>query len=108
MEGINLNSEYLKAQKNWKEKGSLGVTAQDHKNIGGTPDDILLENPGKTLGELMTDQEIKDYILATRANILENEKESLKNMKQYTEDLKEDLEATLKYLESIGRLPEEI
>ena len=100
--------EYLNAQKNWKEKGYLGVTSQDHEVIGSTPDEILLQNPGKTLGELMSDEEIREYIVGTRKNISENENGGLAHMKRYNEVLLRNLDVTIEYLKFIGRLPEDL
>lgn len=105
MERYTQNSEFIEVQKNWSEKGHLGVTSKDHEAIFSTPDDILVQNPGKTLGELMSDTEIQEYILETRKNILENE--GLQNMKNYNEDLKKNLEVSIKYLKSIGRLSQD-
>lgn len=108
MENLESNQntpDYLNAQKNWKEKGYLGVTAKDHEAIGSTPDDILFQNPDKTLGEMMTDEEIREYITGTQKNISENE--ALPHLKRYNDDLKQNLEATVKYLKSIGKLTED-
>jgi hypothetical protein len=106
LESYQNNSEYVEASNNWNTKGHLGVTAKDHEIIQSTPDQILVENSGKTLGELMSDEEIREYIIETRKNILGNE--AFPNMKEYNEELKENLKVTLEYLSGIGRLPEEI
>ncbi len=105
MENAFQQSLYDQAQKNWKEKGSLGVTAADHEALGGTPDDILLEHPGKTLGEVMTNEEIETYIFQTRKNISENE--GILKMSEFNDDLKRDLETSIQYLKDIGRLSED-
>ncbi len=106
LETFQNTPEYIEAQKNWKEKGYLGVTAKDHEAIQSTPDEVLLQNPGKTLGEIMNDQEIREYIVGTRKNISENKEYS--HLKRYNEDLKQNLEVTIEYLKSIGRFPEDL
>ncbi|MEI6022600.1 MAG: hypothetical protein WCQ32_02045 [bacterium] len=106
MESYTPSPEFIRASKNWEEKGFLGVTAQDHEDIQGTPDDILLENPGKTLGELMSDGEIREYIVETRKNIIEN-KETPK-LEKYNIELQKNLDVTIAYLSSIGRMPEDL
>jgi hypothetical protein len=97
--------EYLEAQKNWREKGSLGVTASDYEAISGTPEDELIQNPGKTLGEIWSDEQILDHLIGTERNIEENE--SIEKMKKWNDDLKENLRVTILYLKSINRLPKE-
>ena len=104
-ESYQKSIEYLAAQKNWEEKGYLGVTAQDHKAIHSTPDNILIENPSKTLGELMSDTEIIEYIQGTQRNIEENSK--YPHMTDFNEDLKKNLETTISYLKTIQRIPED-
>lgn len=106
LESCQHKPEYLEASKNWEEKGYLGVTAEDHEAINSTPDEILLQNPGKTLGELMSDQDIRNYIIGTRKNIIENNK--LPHLKKYNEDLQQNLNLTIEYLESLGRLPKDL
>ncbi len=105
MEGNYFESDTFKqAQNNWKEKGYLGVTAEDHEGIYSTPNEILVANPGKTLSELMTDDEILDYLVQTKKNIQENE--PIEKLKSYNDSLKENLITTIKYLKEIERLPE--
>lgn len=107
MEGNNYDIEALKAaQKSFDEKSFLAVTASDYETINATPDEILTQNPGKTLGELMSDQEILEYIQTTEQNIKSNE--GIEKMKDYNEDLKNNLMVTKDYLHSIDRLPENI
>lgn len=111
LESYQNTPEYTEAQKKWNEKGFLGVTAKDHEAIYSTPDEILLQNPGKTLAELMSDEEIRDYVLETRRVISENENvvhSNPESWKKYNEDLKMNLEVTIRYLQSIGRLPDGI
>ena len=96
-------------------EGILGTTAEDHKNIDSgfnkTLSDIFLKNPGKTLGEAMTDEQILSWV--------QDEAESLKT---YFRDLYNPndkfgkghifqnisiFKASLNYLRKIGRLPKE-
>ncbi len=100
------SNTFKTAQKNWDEKGWLGVTAEDHEGVQSTPDEILVQNPGKTLGELMTNEEILGYIQTTEQNIQSNE--GIEKMREHNEDLKNNLRVTRGYLRSIGRLPESI
>lgn len=114
MENINNPMEeesYKIAQENWNTNGSLGVTAEDHIAIGSTPDNILIENEGKTLGELMSDSEIQDFINGTKENIKENEDyiktgpHNANSIINFNKDIKDNLDKTLVYLKKIGRLP---
>ncbi len=100
------SERYIQATLNWEQKGSLGVTAEDHEAHGGTPDYILLQNPGKTLGQLMSDTEISEFITETKKNIQDNE--GVKNLEEYNTDLKKNLKTSIKYLKSIGRLPDSL
>lgn len=90
---------------NWDKNGSLGVTVEDHILIGSTPEDILVKNPGKTLGELMSDLEINEFIRGTLKNIEENKKYS--HLKNFNMDLIENLILSVEYLKSIRRLPKD-
>ena len=106
MESYTPSPEFIQASKNWEEKGFLGVTEQDYEAIQGTPEDILLENPGKTLGELMSDEEVREYIIETRNNIIENKE--IPKMQELNKDLQKNLDVTIVYLSSIGRMPEDL
>ena len=106
MESYTPSPEFIQASKNWEEKGFLGVTAQDYEAIQGTPEDILLENPGKTLGELMSDEEVREYIIETRNNIIENKE--IPKMQELNKDLQKNLDVTIAYLSSIGRMPKDL
>lgn len=113
MENIDNSSETInEARKKWDENGYLGVTAIDHELIGSTPDELLLNNKGKTLGELMSEDEIVEYISGTLSNIDENEKYILTNPSnkdsiiRYNEDLKNNLDLSINYLKKIGKIDE--
>lgn len=56
------SKKFKKAAAKFRNFGSLAVTAADHYDIGGTPPERLLNNPGKTLGELMSEGEIAIWI----------------------------------------------
>jgi hypothetical protein len=103
----------------WAENGNLGVTADDHYAIGSSPDMELCQNHGKTLGELWDIEKICEKIKDT-INFLEKarKKYEIKYEKDprypdnrwYRDDViygKEELKRMLRYLRSIGKLPEE-
>ena len=90
---------------NWDKNGSLGVTSQDHIIFGSTPDQILIDNPGKTLGELMSDSEIKDFIEGTLKNIEGNK--NYENLNSFNKKLLANLILSVKYLKSIKKIPED-
>lgn len=114
MEEISLDEKahlYRESQKRFQQFGQLGVTADDHWNIGGSPPIILNRNPGKTLGELMSDQEIlakldqlTEYERSAKKRLAANPRDDLaKDDLKYVE---KELPTTIKYLDSIGRLPD--
>jgi len=99
------------SRQRFKEFGHLGVTAQDHWNIGGSPPILLNRNPEKTLGELLSDQELLDW-LDKLLEYGERAKEKLEaepddeSAKGDLEDFNKRFPLAIKYLASIGRLPE--
>lgn len=102
--------EFLVAVEKFKAHGPLGVTADDHLTIGSTPPKKLEENPDRTLGELMTEEEIVDWIKELEKQIAEFSQEKYKNnsfVKSSLPKLIEDLNLGKKYLTSIGKLPAE-
>ncbi len=104
-----------KARKHW-QSGHLGVTADDHRAVGGSPETELRQNPGKTLGELWSMEKILEKLESDVA-FLEKARQEYKEKGQYHPDIhwsrddilsaKEGLRATISYLKSIGKLPEE-
>lgn len=98
-----------------KTQGILGTTAEDHKDINSGFDkilsDIFLKNPGKTLGEAMTNEEIISWIQKEKEALTEyfrdlynpNDKFSKGHIFQNVSIFK----ASLNYLKTIGRLPKE-
>ncbi len=101
--------KYRKAAEKFKTSGPFGVTAEDHKIVGSTPPPELVENPGKTLADIMSDAEIIEF--------LKRGQEALKEIRRHQEDnaippgssqiAEKMLERTVHYLAAIGRLPKE-
>jgi len=101
-----------KALKHW-ERGHLGVTADDHKAIGGTPDLELRKNPNKTLGELWSEKQILEY-LRKRSIFLEKARQEYKekgDLHYWSKDdiisSKKSLRLAISYLKLIRKLPKE-
>lgn len=102
------------AREHWRN-GHMGVTAADHWAIGGSPETELRRNPGKTLGELWSAEEILEK-LENYAIFLERARKEHKEKNPHDPDIrwsrddifsvKEELRATIPYLNSIGKLPE--
>jgi hypothetical protein len=89
-------------------KSALEMTLQDHLRIGSTPPDILKQNPGKTKADLMSDEELTDYLI-TKQDLIEqlSSQENLTNSfaQSALKDTREDFELTKQYLTRIGRMP---
>lgn len=94
------------------------------KSIGGTPPQIAKDNPGKTMAELMTDEEILSYLNGIDSginSIIDTIKERFiekglsppdigretKTSSGFLEKSVKDLDDSLQYLEEIGRRPPE-
>jgi hypothetical protein len=92
---------YFEKMANLVRKSKLAMTADDHIRAGGTPPDVLLQNPGKTQAELLSDQEILEYLKDREKAIAECSLPGLTN------ELKKDLGLSKTYLREIGRLPQE-
>lgn len=94
------------AAKKFKTLGQLAVLASDHKAIGSTPPKELLKNPKKTLGQLMTDEQIAEWIKRNEETIvqLSEADQNSSFIKSVLPALKKELELGKKYLESIGKL----
>lgn len=100
------------AAKKFYEFGNLGVTAEDHKAIGSTPPKILIENPGKSLGGLMSDEEIISWLERSKGSIASFVGKSPdpykeEQWKRLRGENIEEMKRTLKYLEQIERLPKD-
>lgn len=91
----------------------LARTLEYFRMVHGSPESILNGNPGKTIAELMTNEEIADYMRRAkntaeiyRATINKNPHID-PNSISMTRQSFEDYLFSLKYLKKINRLPEE-
>lgn len=99
------NYEMTESISSKPRKASLEMTDKDHKDIGSTPPDELIENPGKNKAELMTDTEIEQYLIG-KQHLIEKFKEGGSTFEQsVVKDYEIDLRLCIDYLKSIGRLP---
>ena len=110
-----IKEEFKKASKRFKEMGPLGVLAEDWHKIGGTPPPELEANPGKTMLDLMSEQQVLDWLNGTKKEIEQAQgfysqaKDSRQKhicKVQIQSDI-EALGATLKLLKELNRLPKE-
>lgn len=100
-----------------ERKSPLAMTAEDHRAIGSTPPEILQKNLGKTMAELMTDEEILLFLegLKNRQQKITEGLARLPKRKSWEhlalqtqkEANKDNFKLSLKYLEEINRLPKE-
>lgn len=92
-------------------KGTLERTVQDHFNIGSTPNDDLLQNPGKTEADLMSDEKLKKW-LENRRKEIERLKDAVGKGDKFAEfnlpDRERDWKLNLEYLRRINRYPQEL
>jgi len=104
------HEKFEKAKNRFNAFGPLGVTAEDHRNLGSTPPGILQENPGKTEADLMSDEDLRAWLIDKKGAL---EKFSSKEFgdntfaQSYLPSLREEIRTTLSFLRSIKRLPEE-
>lgn len=85
------------------------------KSAGGTPPQIAKDNPGKTMAELMTDEEILDYLNKMKHRI-DNPEEGFEDC-SYADQvyggirtkriLEPEFKASIEYLKQINKLPPE-
>jgi hypothetical protein len=104
------DSAFKQAANKFNTFGPLGVTAADHLGIGSTPKELLVNNPGKTLGELMTEDEIFQWIKGQQEQIAQYSEDQYKDnsfVKSILPKLIEDLRLSKEYLAGIGKLPSE-
>ena len=90
--------------------GPLGVTSEYFISLGGSPPELLAENPGKTRADLISDEEILKYLIEKKEELEgclaeETEKPLIAETHILVDRLL--LSATIQYLQSIGRLPGE-
>lgn len=83
----------------------LSMTLEDHRDIGSTPPEYLLNNPGKTKADLMDDQQILEFLGSKKRLLTELlYKHDRKSLITYNL-VAEELAKSIQYLEEIGRLP---
>lgn len=100
--------EFFQAKAEFDARSSLGVTAEDHLGVGSSPSEELKNNPGKTLGELMTKEEASAWIKEQEEQIAEYSQEKYKGSSLVDNALPElvkDLNLSKEYLTSIEKLP---
>ena len=106
----NRDEKFREAAAKFENNGPLGVTAEDHKNIGSTPPDELQNNPGKTRAELMDEAQILKWLFEYKTQINEFSKEEYKNnsfAQSILPQLKKELGLSIEYLRNIDKLPED-
>lgn len=87
-----------------QHKPPLSKTLQDHLDVGGTPPNRLAENPGKSLGELMSEEEIIAHLKESKKAIKELEEMGLGEHRVYCQQVVNYLK-DIEYLASLGKLP---
>jgi hypothetical protein len=103
---------YEAASKKRQTLGWLGITAQDHYAFGSSPPFELSQNPGKTLGEILPEDKIIEFLDKLRAayeryhTLAEQYPDNPRNKEEATKQKKE-ITANIHYLESVGKLPEQ-
>lgn len=106
------------SRKKFNTLGPLGVTAKDHYNIGSSAPMKLKDNPEKTYAEVLSDEELLEYLQKKETEIQENLavlKEKMKSKALFQQidawaesNLRKDVEnlnLTINHLKSVGRLP---
>lgn len=85
--------------------GDLGVTAADHKTIGSSLDEnsLLLENPGQTLGEILTIDELKELMQKRLADLDYLRARFGETNPQLINEQVENITKSIAYLESLGK-----
>ena len=89
-----------------EEKPRLAMTFEDHQTIGSSPPELLRDNPGHRLIDVMSNDEIAAY-LSEEIGAMEEAHAALGDWitpEQYQESRRRLL-ADLYFLASIGRLP---
>ncbi len=117
---MNFEGKKIKEDKDIKlpfemseEKPFLMMTIRDHEKMksGLGESDLdkrITANPDKTIGELMTDEELKNYLEKERMGLDFLHQRILKHEATLTEEdqflkLNAEFEKTLDYLQEIGR-----
>lgn len=101
--------EHQRAAERFLEVGPLGLNAQDQQNLGNVPSEEQSKNPDKTLGELMPQEKIGEFVDGMYADFQALSDIQRENPDRGAEVLKQGrlIQATLRYLDQIGKLPEE-
>lgn len=94
-------SPYEKAVEKSNTLGFFALTAEDHKAMGSTPDEILKENPGKAAYEVLTIERIEE--LLDSALDAMHDKRSIET--GYAKASSDFFKCSLPFLRSVGRLP---
>jgi hypothetical protein len=95
-------SVYELAIEKSRKLGYFALTAEDHKAMGSTPSDELLQNKGKAAYEVMSDSEIEaqlDHAVGCLDDI-----DFIRNGQADIE--RRFLVSSIPFLKSMGRLPE--
>lgn len=90
--------------------GYLGLTAQDHTDMGSSPPQEVLNNKGKATGEFLTDKKIEKFLEHTKS-LMHDIEQRLAKKKNYNDEhifkvTRTNFEGGIRYLQTIGRLPE--
>jgi hypothetical protein len=99
-----------KASKKFHEKGPFSMTAQDHKDLGSTPPKILKENPGKTIPDIYPNEKLEQDLqmwLNGWRKYVQPEYMNSASARSYSRMLSKRILASIRYLRSINRLPEQ-
>ena len=99
------NEETLQRRREAMEKsrevGPFGLTAEDHRAMGSTPDERLVEHEGKAPYEFFTDEEILNVL-----ELMEKATMDPTMPPQVAQSQSEDLKQAIMFLKGVGRLPE--
>ncbi len=98
---LNQENPYKNAVKKMRTTGFFSFTAQDHEDMGSTPDSILIKYPGKAQYELMSEEEIKAIL--DNVEIVKKDPQLVKN--GYYKILVDAIKVDIPFLKSVGKLP---
>ena len=87
--------------------GPLGVTAEDHRRLGSTPNSELAQNPGKRLIDLMDEARLLAWLRDQQSSIVEFRAKAKESSfaASAAEIFERDLVITIAFLRAEGRLP---
>lgn len=95
------------AAEKFGEVGPLGVTEEDHRKLGSSPPPELADNPGKTMLDLMSEDELLEWLRTKKATLEEYRIKDGDFAQSYYVSLKRNVIATLTFLRKFERLPKE-